>query len=110
MTFCPITPPASQPVSRALPGSLPDGLFGAVPGPEAGAMLSGGAVHFDGRVVPALDAEHQAGAGEGRLPGNLEVSTFAAVRRPGCAVHDAILPDCPVFGKSRLSIKQGLIG
>jgi hypothetical protein len=72
-------------------------------------MPPGGAVHLNGGVVPALNAEHQAGPGKGRLPGNLEVSAFAAVRRPGRAVHDAILPERPVNGKSRLPIKQGLI-
>ncbi len=46
-------------------------------------MRTGGGEHLERGKVAALDAEHEAGAGEGRFPGYPEMQALEAIGRGG---------------------------
>jgi hypothetical protein len=50
---------------------------------KRGAMTTGGPEYLKGRQIAAFDTEYHTGSWICRLPGNLKMHTFQAIRSPG---------------------------
>jgi hypothetical protein len=57
-------------------------------------MLACSAEHLIGGQVPTFDSKHQAGAGPGWFPSDLEVSAFQASRRSLESVGRSFVAHC----------------